>query len=384
MTTPATVRRRTEGELRAALTKLERLSPAADEVLSRLRDPSLSLAVRRPLAGQRPRGGRRHRPGRANRPGGMPWWAPRPWLAVGAATVAAAAATVAVTAAAWLTMALLPDSVPAPSGALNVTQALAAKQMSTKQSPSPYPQRAAAFPTDSAVLPSAASVGRAMLAASIAASGDVLYTTEADLTGGVIQQVYQAWAWPLQPAAGQRAQWRQTSSQRGGSGGLELAENAGFAYTAPPAGATGAAGTLTVVCYPGTGRSRCGTGATAAPGGPSWSMWQGRFVNPGPGPGGLSLALLGHDLVAGLWQVTGRTQANGEQVIVLSEAKAGSYQPMPAQLWVDAQTYLPQRILWGTGRDVTQVAWHYLAPTMAMRALLQVRVPYRHATPASE
>jgi hypothetical protein len=394
MTIPAPVQRRTEDDLRAALAKLERLAPAADEMLSALRDPSPPRAGRRPLAGWRSRAARAYRRGRVY------WGPPRPWLAVGAAAAAAAAG---------LTLALLPDSAPvtggaqaggrlagggvadaAAGGSLHVEQISAGQQMSMRQSPITFQHRAlnspVSAPVSTAALPSAVSLGKAMLAASGTVSKDVLYTTEADLTGGVIQQAYKAWAWPLRPAAGQRAHWRQASTQRASTGGpLKPAEDTAFSYTAPATGAAGADGRLTVVCYAGSGRSSCGHGATGTPAG-SWSVSDGQFVNPGPGPGGLSLALLGHDVVTGLWQVTGRTQANGKQVIVLSETKAGSYQPMPAQMWVDAGTSLPQRIRWGTGRDVAQVVWHYLEPTPSTLALLRVKVPpgYRQASTASQ
>jgi hypothetical protein len=51
-------------------------------------------------------------------------------------------------------------------------------------------------------LPSAASVGKAMLTAFSAVNDDVLYSTQAGTNRGVTVDVYQDWAWPAQPVPG--------------------------------------------------------------------------------------------------------------------------------------------------------------------------------------
>jgi len=51
---------------------------------------------------------------------------------------------------------------------------------------------------------------------------------------------------------------------------------------------------------------------------------------------------------------------------------------MPVLLWIDAQTYLPIRMVIGAASQSTGItvrAFHYLPPTAANRALLRVPIP---------
>src|SRR5215472_6901609 len=70
-------------------------------------------------------------------------------------------------------------------------------------------------PAASAGLPSARSVGKAMLTAFGSVSGDILSSTEVDTSHGTVVDTYQDWNWPGQPAPGQLA--RDLRRERSGS-----------------------------------------------------------------------------------------------------------------------------------------------------------------------
>ncbi|HEY6274696.1 MAG TPA: hypothetical protein VIX86_00025 [Streptosporangiaceae bacterium] len=314
---------RTEDHLRAALVSLEGCAPSADAVLRAVheaagrRGPGLARALRSPRS---------------------PRWLV---LVLGVATAGAAAA---------LTIVLLPAG--APSGAGGRLPAAAGGG-----------------------LPSAASVGRAMLTAAGGVNGDVLYWTETGINRGVTVDIYRNWSWPAQPVTGQRVITRLLFSQRTSRAApLKLAEDDGFVSIAAPATVNYVHGRLTVVCYAGTGWSGCGYANTETPPG-TWSLHTGRFSNPNPGLGDLSPAALAHQVVKGLWRVTGRTWVDGQRAIALTETPAGHYQPLPTLLWVNARTHLPLRMIQGAGRSPAVDNWYYLKPTKANMALLRVPIP---------
>jgi hypothetical protein len=234
-----------------------------------------------------------------------------------------------------------------------------------------------------AALPSAASVGKTMLASFSAINDDVLYSTQTGATAGAVVDVYRDWAWPAQPVAGGRELVREAFSQRpvSGSGALivskplKLTEDDGFAYLVPRGSANTAYGRLMVVCYAGTGQTGCGYDGTTTPPG-TWSLRYGRFGNPNPGVDDLEPAALAQEITNGLWRVTHRGHVHGQQAIELTETPAGHDQPLPTLLWVNAHTYLPLRMLNGAGtRDWAQMDWYYLRPTPAHLALLRVPIP---------
>ena len=318
---------RTEDDVRAALAAMERRAPSAEAVLDAVRNaagrhrPSLARPLRSPRS---------------------PRWLHRPGLVIAIAAAAAAAG---------LAIALLPGGAPPGTGGAGPDAA------------------------SRAGLPSAATVGKAMLTAFSAANDDILYSTETGINRGVLVDVYRDWSWPAQPVPGQQERWREAFSQRiSRAKPLTLTEDDGFVYTAPPASANNVYGQLTVVCYAGTGQTSCGYGNTDTPAG-TWSLHHGQFINPNPGLDDLSPATLAQDIVKGLWRVTRRTRVDGQQAIELTETPAGYYQPLPTLLWVNAHTYLPLRMINGAGSTVTQSDWHYLKPTTANLALLQVPIP---------
>ena len=337
----AQVPMRTEDDVRAALLALEDQAPSAEKVLDAVR-----------TAGAR----RGPRPARALRSPRSPRW---PQLVTAVATAAAAAG---------LTNALLPGGAPS-GGSTRPGQA------------SPAPATGAQGPHGVAAgLPSAAALGKAMLTASTAATGDILYTTQTGVNRGVVVDIYRDWFWPANPVPGQQARWREAFSERlSRAKPLLLTEDDGFTYTVPQGNpdserANYAFGRLTVVCYAGTGQTGCGFGNTETPAG-TWSEHTRKFVNPGAGTGDLSPAGLAKGIANGQWRVTGRTTIGGQPAIKLTETKTGTYQPLPTVLWVNARTHLPIRMNNGAGPTWGQVDWHYLKPTAANMALLRVPVP---------
>jgi hypothetical protein len=324
---------RTEDDLRGALMALERLAPDAEAVLRAVREAAAPRrrGVARPLRSPRVRR-----------------WLRWPGPAIGIATVAAATTGA-------ITVALLAGG--------------ASFHVATRHA--------------STALPSAASVGKTMLASFSAINDDVLYWTEAGATAGAVVDIYRTWSWPAQPVVGGRELLRETWSQRpvSASGALiiskplKLTEEDGFAYVVPQDRANNAYGRLMVVCYAGTGQTGCGYDGTTTPPG-TWSLRYGRFGNPNPGLDDLQPAALAQEITNGLWRVTRRGHVHGQQAIELTETPDGHYQPLPTLLWVNAYTFLPLRMLNGAGtRDWAQMDWYYLRPTPAHLALLQVPIP---------
>jgi len=233
---------RTEDDLRAALVTLERRAPRADAVLRAVQDtagrrrPSLARALRSPRS-----------------PRWLPW--PRLVIAIAAAGTAAG-----------LAIALLPGGGPSGTGQAHPVTA------------------------SRGGLPSAATVGQAMLTAFSAANDDILYVTQTGINKGVLVDIYQDWSWPAQPVTGQQERYRSAFTERiSRTAPLKLTEDDGFVYTAPPASANMVCGQLTVVCYAGSGQTGCGYGNTETPAG-TRSLHHGQFVNPNPGLDDLSPA----------------------------------------------------------------------------------------------
>jgi hypothetical protein len=305
-------------------------------------------------------GSRRRRPGRI-----AALRAARAQLVVGIATAAAVAG---------LTIALLPGGAPAgrapvrhgsaPGGVRSTLPAIESRRG----------------------LPSAALVGKAMLTAFSAADGDILYSVQTGTNRGVVVDIYRDWSWPAQPVTGRQERYRNAFSQRTSrTAPLKLTEGDGFVYITPPADWNYTYGQLMVVCYAGTGQTGCGYGNTETPPG-TWSLHSGRFVNPHPGLNDLQPAALAREIAQGQWRVTGRTHLKGQEAIELTETPAGSYQPLPTLLWVNARTHLPLRMIQGANKPVwDQFDWYFLKPTAANLALLRVPIPagYRSDRPSA-
>jgi hypothetical protein len=92
--------------------------------------------------------------------------------------------------------------------------------------------------------------------------------------------------------------------------------------------------------------------------------------------------MLVHGIATGAWRVVGRTHLDGQQVIELSENGHVHgpvfLEPLPVRLWVNAQTYLPIRLIMGTrngSEGMTVQEFRYLPPTPANLALLRVPIP---------
>jgi hypothetical protein len=331
---------RTEDDLRQALATLERHAPSADSVLAAVRHASGPA-----------------RPGRFSwlrAPGGSPWWR-GPRLILPLATAAAAAG---------LVITLLPGSTSPRTVSVPVQTEL----------PRLAPGQAG--------LPSAASVGQAMLTAFQGVRGDIEYTMQTGgVTRGVATSENQTWAWPAQPDPGQqqveRTVWAERTDR---AAGLAVVEDSAVGYTTPAAGVQTVRGQVTMVCYAGTGQTGCAWDSRqTAPG--TWSQVSQKVwasTSDISAAGGLSPADLARGVAKGYWQVVGRTRLEGQPAIELSETGRGPvvYDPLPTVLWVNARTYLPIRMVNGVGHAQWGVnEWAFLPPTAANLARLRVRIP---------
>jgi hypothetical protein len=234
-------------------------------------------------------------------------------------------------------------------------------------------------------LPAAASVAKAMLAAFDSASGDVEYETQTGINHGATLNVYRVWSWPAQPAAGQRTIIRTLASGISASSSvLQPGGDYRVEFVTPPDNVDNADAQVTTVCFRAV--IRCGFGDTDTPPG-TWSRFT-AHIRPGTdvSPGAtFDPARLIKGIASGLWRVVGHTSLDGQPAIQLSET-GHAFEPLPVTLWVDAQTYLPIRLVSGTadadtGEGVTDFS--FLPPTAANLALLQVPIPpgYPQATP---
>ncbi len=251
-------------------------------------------------------------------------------------------------------------------------------------------------PAATAGLPSARSVGQAMLTAFNAASGDILYSTEADTNKGALVDTYQDWNWPAQPVPGQQARSREIYAHRllsSPSRSLHPVEDFLVSYVSPSVAPTVPAqmekmvpALVTMVCY--AGSSGCGMGNWEVAAG-TWSEFRIQVsaygVSSGIGSGGLfSPAALARGIARGQWRVERRTRLGGQPAIVLSETPAG---PIAGNflLWVDARTYLPLKYTdyLGVGA-ISAGIYAYLPPTAANLASLRPSIPrgYRRSVPS--
>jgi hypothetical protein len=233
-------------------------------------------------------------------------------------------------------------------------------------------------------LPSASSVATAMLTAFDSVSGDVEYETQTGFNRGVKVDEYQSWSWPAQPVPGQRQLNRTVYSGTSPvSTAVKLTEDRGIEAVVPPRGRGLVRGQVTMVCFLGSGQTGCGYGnRNTLPG--TWSRFTATVgVGSDIGPGAIfDPHTLVSDISSGAWQVVGRTQLDGQQAIELSETDRGdnntALEPLPVRLWVNAQTYLPIRLVIGVGGGGQGIAvqdFRYLPPTPANLALLRVPIP---------
>ena len=237
-------------------------------------------------------------------------------------------------------------------------------------------------------LPSAASVGKAMLTGFDAVRGDILYSTQVDTNRGQLVDTYQDWNWPTQPVPGQPARWRERyDAQRILFSGKPVAPVEDFtvsylspavATTVPAQVTTKVPSRVTMVCYAG-GSGGCGMGSTEVPRG-TWATFGYQFtafdVASGVGAGGMfSPATLAQGIARGQWRVLRRTRLDGQPVIVLSETSKGNIAPLPFLLWVSARTGLPVKYASGSGRLTSSGVFVYLRPTPANMVLFRVKIP---------
>jgi len=243
-------------------------------------------------------------------------------------------------------------------------------------------------PAASAGLPSARSVGKAMLTAFGSVSGDILSSTEVDTSHGTVVDTYQDWNWPGQPAPGQLARWREISAENGPgpAASLHRVEDFGVSYASPPVTATGLAqvqtkvpARVTMVCYAGASGG-CGMGNRNVPAG-TWSEFSRQFtaldVSSGVGAGGLfSPAVLARGIAQGQWRVERGTRLDGQQAIVLRETPTGPIYSKSLLLWVNARTWLPLKYTADLGNGaISSVVFGYLSPSAANLALLRPSIP---------
>jgi hypothetical protein len=239
-------------------------------------------------------------------------------------------------------------------------------------------------------LPAAASVAKAMLTAFDSAAGDIEYETVTGISHGATVDVYRGWSWPAQQVAGQRAIIRTLYSQATPpSSVVRPVEDREIDFVTPPANASAASDQVTMVCFRGSSQPGCGFGEAETPAG-TWSRFtsQNRYgTDVGPGAT-FNPARLIQGIASGAWRVVGHTILDGRPAIQLSGNSDAGFLPMPVTLWVDAQTYLPIRLVSGaaaadTGMDVMDFT--FLPPTAANLALLQVPIPpgYPQAAPRS-
>ncbi|HEV2370610.1 MAG TPA: hypothetical protein VGS19_00455 [Streptosporangiaceae bacterium] len=243
------------------------------------------------------------------------------------------------------------------------------------------------LPVQQPELPSAASVGKAMLTAfhQVSIAGDIVYVRQAAMPRGRVLMESQNWIWPLQPAPGQQVRERFVYSQRipASAKALTVLQDAGVVYRFPrdSGGPLIAKARQTQVCYPQYQRTeangadgceflseqtRAGVWTTPQTRPGTWSRVSFRAaVGSDFSPGaGLSPATIAHDIITGQWEVVRRARLDGQPALELQHDS----QALPiAPLWVNARTHLPIR---NGGED-----YAYLPPTTANLALLRVPIP---------
>jgi hypothetical protein len=236
-------------------------------------------------------------------------------------------------------------------------------------------------------LPAATFIAKAMLTAFDSASGDVEYETQTGIVRGAIVDMYRTWSWPAQPVPGQRQVGRTLfSGTSPGRPAVKLIEDRQVTFVTP-ADAGPVLGQVTIVCFRGSGQTGCGDGDVNTPAG-TWSRFT-ALVSSTSDVGARGIfnpAALVRGIASGAWRVVARTRLDGQQAIELSETGRGTdlIEPLPTLLWVNAQTYLPMRLVGGTASTEMGVSnFSYLPATPANLALLQPPVPagYPRSTP---
>jgi hypothetical protein len=235
-------------------------------------------------------------------------------------------------------------------------------------------------PTPPSGLPVATSVAKAMLTAFNTVSGDVEYETQTGTVDGAVTDVYRSWSWPAQPVPGQRQLERTLFSGRSpASPAVKLTEDVGVDLITPSAGVGATPGQVTVVCFLNSGQTGCGYGRkNTLPG--TWSRFTAQVgASTDVGAGGLfNPSALIRGVAGGAWRVVGRTKLEGQQAIELSETGRGPdiIEPLPVLLWVNAQTYLPIRLVTGAvNTNMTVEEFRFVPPTADNLALLRVPIP---------
>jgi hypothetical protein len=236
-------------------------------------------------------------------------------------------------------------------------------------------------------LPSAAPLGKAMLAAFDAASDDILYSTELGTNKGQLVDTYQDWNWPAQPVPGQPARWRDRFAEQTVSGKpVSLVEDYTVSYLSPSQTAVNVPARVTMVCY--AGSSGCGMNDTEVRA-RTWAAYSQQIpafaVASGVGAGGIfSPATLVQGIDKGQWRILRRTRLDGQPTIVLICTSSGPIGgPLPFLLWVNARTYLPVQYHGGSGGNTSSGVFVYLRPTRANMTLFRVPIPrgYRRSSP---
>jgi hypothetical protein len=231
-------------------------------------------------------------------------------------------------------------------------------------------------------LPAASFIGRAMLTAFDSASGDVEYETQTGIVRGATVDIYRTWSWPAQPVTGQRQVDRTLFSGTSPTGpAVKLIEDRQVTFVTP-ADAGAARGQVTMVCFRGSGQTGCGDGDVNTPAG-TWSRFTAMVSSTSDvGARGIfNPAALVRGIANGAWRVVARTRLDGQQAIELSETGRGTglIEPLPTLLWVNAQTYLPMRLVSGTASTEMDVLnFSYLPATPTNLALLRTPIPARY------
>ena len=228
-------------------------------------------------------------------------------------------------------------------------------------------------------LPAATFIAKAMLTAFDSASGDVEYETQTGIVRGATVDIYRTWSWPAQPVRGQRQVDRTVfSGTSPGGSAVKLIEDRQVTFVTP-ADAGLARGQVTIVCFRGSGQTGCGDGDVNTPAG-TWSRFT-ALVSSTSDVGARGIfnpAGLVRGIANGAWRVVDRTRLDGQQAIELSETGRGTdlIEPLPTLLWVNAQTYLPMRLVGGTASTEMGVFnFSYLPATPASLALLRPPIP---------
>jgi hypothetical protein len=347
----------TEADIRAALVELAQRAPSTDAVLTAVRDA------------------RAHQHNGSPRPPGPPRLPGTRWLAAVARWLRwpqLAVAAVAATAAMVLAVVLTLGSAPVRAHGYVVFPPIG----SLPREPGTASPGSISAITSPSRDPSTVLVAIAMMAASSAAAGNLVFETTSGFTKGHLSGTARLWNWPATPIPGKLEYARQSYKflAVGRTEGTRIlrAEDLGYTTVVPRSPAALNAYTrLIAVCYTGTG---CGYGRrNVAPG--TWWMRTGMlgYMDFAPDPGGADLA---RQIAGGEWRIVGHARLRGQQAIKLAETRTGHFMPRPVFLWVSTATYLPLRMVWLSGDKTGEIDdWYYLPATKANLAQLRVPIP---------